>query len=216
MRYFRLFLTLVLIIVAFFIISSKFKGIYYDVPSLLKEVNKPLLLFLVLFQAVNYFGDSWLSQTLLAIAGFRVKFRDVFKIAILGVVGNHVAPFIGGTIVTFYSYKKLRIPAAVVSFLVFTWTLFIWLNYILFFLLSLIFLPSLVFNFVSFKSIFIIFIGVVLILAIFYILFRKRGKYFVRFLDFFSKPITKIITLSKLLNLVFWVGDGRGIVWMMR
>jgi len=134
-----------------------------------------------------------LSQTLLAIAGFKVKFRNALKIAILGVVGNHVAPFIGGTIVTFYSYKKLRIPAAVISFLVFTWTLFVWLNYILFFLLSLLLLPSLVFNFVSFKIIFIIITGAFLISVIFYVLFRKRGKYFVRFLNFFSKPVTKII-----------------------
>jgi uncharacterized protein (TIRG00374 family) len=194
MRYLRFFLTIILIIVAFFIISSKFKGVYYDIPGLLKEANRSILFLLVLFQAINYLGDSWLSQILLAIAGFKVKFRDALKVAIFGVVGNHVAPFIGGAIVTFYSYKKLRIPAAVISFLVFSWTLFIWLNYILFFLLSLFLLPSLVFNFISFEIILYIVTGIILVFVIFYLLFRKRGKYFIQFLNFFSKPINKIIS----------------------
>lgn len=151
MRYFRFFLTLLVIIIALLIIFPKSKEIYYNIPSLLKEANKTLLLFLVFFQTINYLGDSWLSHILLNIAGFKVRLRDNFKIAILGVIGNHVAPFVGGTTVTFYSYKKLKIPSAVISFLVFAWTLFIWLSYILFFFLSLLLLPSLFFKFISFR-----------------------------------------------------------------
>lgn len=192
-RYIRYFLSIILIGVALFVIFSKFKNVYYDIPLLLKEANKPLLFFLVIFQIINYLGDGWLSQILLSIAGFKVNFRDTLKIAILGVMGNHVAPFAGGTIITFYSYKKLNIPSAVISFLVFTWSFFIWANYFLFFLLSLLLLPSLFFKFISFKETLIIILGLSLIFAILFFLFRRRGKYFIRFLNIFSKPINKII-----------------------
>ncbi len=192
-RYIRYILTIILTGVAFFIIFSKFKNVYYDIPSLLEEANKPLLLFLLIFQIINYLGDGWLSKILLAIAGFKVNFKDTLKIAVLGVVGNHVAPFAGGTIITFYSYKKLNIPSAVISFLVFTWSFFIWANYFLFFILSLLLLPSLFLKFVSFKETIIIILGFSLIFAILFVLFRRRGKYFTWFLNVFSKSINKII-----------------------
>jgi len=191
MRYFRYFLTIVLIVVAFSVVYLKFKNVYYDIPALLKEANKPILLFLVIFQAVNYFGDAWLSKILLSVSGFGVGLKDTIKIAVLGVIGSHVAPFLGGTIVTFHSYKKLNIPSAVISFLVFSWSLFIWFPYFFFFLISLILLPGLFFNFIFLQDILIMIPGLILISAIFFFLFRKKGRYFTRFLNIFSKPITK-------------------------
>jgi len=193
-RYIRYFLTITLMGVAFFVIFSKFKNVYYDIPLLLKEVNKSLLFFLVIFQVINYLGDGWLSQILLSIAGFKMNIRDTLKIAVLGVVGNHVAPFAGGTIITFYSYKKLNIPSAAISFLVFSWSFFIWLNYFLFFLLSLLLLPSLFFEFISLKESLIIILGFSLIFIVLFVLFRRRGKCFIWFLNIFSKPINKIIS----------------------
>jgi hypothetical protein len=68
MRYVRYFISVVFIIVAFFIISKEFKGIYYNIPLLFGEANKSLLFFLFLFQGINYLGDAWLSQILLAVA----------------------------------------------------------------------------------------------------------------------------------------------------
>ncbi len=192
MRYFRYFLTIILIVAAFFIVYSKFKNVYYDIPLLLKEANKSFLVFLVIFQIINYLGDAWLSQILLVIAGFKVSFKNTLKIAILGVVGNHVAPFVGGTMITFYSYKKLSIPSAVISFLVFSWSIFVWLIYLLFFLLSLLLLPGLFFNFISPKSVFIAFFALILISFFLFILFRKRGKRLIWFLNIFSKPRTKV------------------------
>jgi len=192
-RYARYFLTIILIGVAFFVIFSKFKNVYYDIPSLLKEANKPLLLFLVIFQIITYLGDGWLSKILLAIAGFKVNFKDTLKIAVLGVVGNHVAPFLGGTIITFDSYKKLNIPSAAISFLVFSWSFFIWANYSLFFLLSLLLLPGLFFKFISLKESLIIILGLSLVFTVLFVLFRRGGKYFIWFLNIFSKPINKII-----------------------
>lgn len=192
MRYFRYFLTIVLIAVAFFVVYSKFKNVYFDIPLLLKEANKSFLFFLVIFQIINYFGDGWLSKILLSIAGFKVNLRDTLKIAILGVVGNHVAPFVGGTMITFYSYKKLNIPSAVISFLVFSWSIFVWLIHLLFFLLSLLLLPSLFFNFISPKAVFIAFFALILISFFLFLVFRKRGKNLIWFLNIFSKPKTKV------------------------
>ncbi len=201
MRYIRYFINIVFIIVAFFVISKEFRDTYYNIPLLFKEANKSLLFFLFLFQGLNYIGDGWLSQTLLAIAGFKIRLKDTLKIAILGVIGNHVAPFVGGTIVTYHSYKKLEIPSAVISFLVSAWTIFIWLTYVLFFLLSLLFLPNLFFNFVSPKIIFAVLVGLISISSIIFILSRKGGKYIVWFLSIFSKLINKIAKFSHIKNL---------------
>jgi len=177
MRYFRYFISVVFIGIAFFIISKELKGIYYNIPLLFGEANKSLLFFLFLFQGLNYLGDALLSQTLLAVAGFKIRLRDNLKVAILGVIGNHIAPFVGSTIVTYNSYKKLEIPSAVISFLVSVWIIFIWSTYFLFFFLSFLFLPDLFFKFVSPKIIFATLIGLILIIAVISTLTGKLGKY---------------------------------------
>ncbi len=194
-RYIRYVSTIILIGAASFVIFSRFKNVYYDIPLLLKEANKPLLFFLAIFQIITYLGDGWLSKILLSIAGFKMSLRDTLKIALLGVVGNHVAPFAGGAIITFRFYKKLNIPLPVISFLVFAWSFFIWISHFLFFLLSLLLLPGLFFQFVSFKKILIVILGLSLIFAVLFFLFKKKGKYFVWFLGAFFRPINKIINL---------------------
>lgn len=101
MRYLRYCLTFILIIVAVFVIYPKFKGLLYEVPSLFKEVNKPFLFFLFLFQIINYLGDAWLSQILLSISGSKVKLKDTLKVSILGVAGNHVFQKMGNAVYFF-------------------------------------------------------------------------------------------------------------------
>jgi glycosyltransferase 2 family protein len=192
MRYLRYFLTIVLIIVAVFVIYPKFKNVYRDVPALLNEANKSLLFFLVIFQVINYLGDAWLAQTLLTIANFRVGFKNTLKVAILGVIGNHVAPFVGGTVVTYYFYKKLNVPAAIISFLVFAWTLFIWLISFFLFLVSLMFLPNLFFSLISLRNLFIIFIIIVTTSLLCYALFRKKSKHLISLFNIFSKLVNQI------------------------
>lgn len=195
MCYLRYLISVVLIIIAFSVISKEFRGTYYNIPSLFKEANKSIILLLVIFQGLSYLGDGLLSQILLTTSGFRVKLKDTLKIAVLGVVGYHVAPFVGGTIITYQSYKKLGVPTAIISFLVFSWTVFIWMTYIFFFLLSLLLLPNLIFNFVSSKIIFAALFGVILVSICGFILFRQRGKYLIWFLNILSKPIDKIIKI---------------------
>lgn len=192
MRYLRYFLTIGLVALAIWVVSSKFKEVYYDIPLLLREANKPMLFFLFLFQAINYLGDGWLCQILLGIAGFKVDFRDTLKIAVLGVIGNHVAPFIGGTLVSYHSYKKIGVPSAAISFLVLTWAFLIWITYLLFFLISLLVLSKDIFlNAILFKNLFLfVFISLILILGIFFVLFKK--KYSFRFLNIIFRPAIKI------------------------
>jgi len=198
MRYVRYFINIIFIVLAFFIISREFRNTYYDVPLLFKEANKSILFLLVIFQGLNYLGDGWLSQILLGIAGFKVKLKDTIKTAILGVVGNHVAPFVGGAIILYRSYKKLEIPWAVISFLIFSWTAFIWLTYLIFFFFSLLFLPNLLFNFVPLKIISVLLFGLILIAFVGFFGFKKRGKYAFWFSDIFSKIIDKLGGLQHL------------------
>lgn len=184
MRNIRYFITVIFIIVAFFIISKEFKGIYSNIPLLFTEANKSLLFFLFLFQGLNYLGDGWLSQTLLAVAGFKIRLKDNLKVAILGVIGNHIAPFVGSAILIYNSYKKLEIPSAVISFLVSAWIIFIWFTYFLFFFLSLLFLPDLFFNFVSPKIVFAALAGLILIPFVIFTLSGKLGKYIFKITGF--------------------------------
>jgi len=192
MRYLRYFLTIILIIIAVFFVYPKFKSVYYDIPMLLREANKSLLFFLVIFQGINYLGDAWLAQTLLTIANFKVGFKNTLKVAILGVIGNHVAPFVGGTVVTYYFYKKLNVPAAIISFLVFAWTLFIWMVSFFLFLVSLMFLPNLFFSLVSLRDLLIIFIIIIAISLLCYVFFRKKSKHLIWLFGIFSKLANQI------------------------
>lgn len=191
-RYVRYVFTIALVATAFFVIYSQFKNVYYDIPRLFKQADKSLLLLLALFQMINYLGDGMLSRLLLGIAGFKVGLKDTLKIAILGVVGNHVAPFVGGAIVTFYSYKKLDIPSAMISFLLFCWSIFVWSIYVLFFVLSLFLLPSLFFEFFTPQVGLSVIFVVILLAVLLFFLFRKKGKYLVSALKVFSRCFNKI------------------------
>lgn len=191
MPHLRYFFIFILIIVAASAIYPEFKGIYSNIPSLFQEADKSLLIFLMLFQGLNYLGGGWLFQTLSSIAGFKVRLIDTMRIAILSVVGNHLAPFFGGLAVTFLSFRKLGIPAEVISFLIPLWYFFIYITYVFFFLISLILLPSLVFQLISFEKIIAIAFGFVLISVIFFILFIKK-KYFTLILNKLLKVINKV------------------------
>ncbi len=196
MRYFRYIWVATLIIVAFLVVFPKLKEAYNDIPSLFKAADKSLIVFLLIFQGLNYLGGGWLFQTLSAVAGFKVRLVDTIKISVLSVVGTHIAPFFGGSIVTFYAFKKLKLPAAAISFLIPAWTFFTLSIYVLFFVISLVLLPSLFFEFISLKNIVIIFSGLVLILAIATILFKGKGKYLVAVANKFtgrSAAVQKLI-----------------------
>jgi uncharacterized protein (TIRG00374 family) len=190
-RYFKYLFGFILLVIAFFVIYPKFKGSYHDIPLLMKEANKTFLIFLVVSQGICYFGDGWLSKILLKIAGFNLKLKDTLKIAVLDVIGGQFIPIIGGSLITYFFYKKLKISSGAILFLITSWSIFTWISYFIFFLLSLIFLPKSFLHFIPQKSIFIILILVILLLILTYFLFKKRGKIFLSFLNFFVRIINK-------------------------
>lgn len=191
MRYLRYLWALALVLFVAFILYPKFKDTYQQIPSLLGEANKLLILFLAVSQTLTYLSDGWLSKIILEISGHNLKLRDTARIAVLGVLGSQIVPVIGGTLITYLFYKKLKVPSTSILFLVATWTYFIFLNYVLFLLLSLIFLPkghlpSLARQVVSAIS-FMTPVSLILI----YLLLRNRGKILVVFLVALNHVINK-------------------------
>lgn len=202
MRKIRYFLAIGLIIVAVIVIYPEFKEVWRDVPRLFGEANKLFLLFLFLFQGVGYLGNGWLCRALLDVAGFKISFKNTLRVAVLGVIGNHVAPLVGGTIVAWRAYKKLGVPSAIISFLVFSWTIFVWLVYFLFLLAGFLFLPERLLNAGFLKNIFLILILLVLASAVIFLFLRKKYGRSPRFFYIILKPVfnfaVKIINLFRL------------------
>lgn len=190
-RYFKYLLGFILIVIAFFIIYPKLKVSYHDIPLLLKEANKTFLLFLIIFQGICYLGDGWLSKILLKIAGFNLKLKDTLKVAVLDVIGGQFIPIIGGSVITYFFYRKLKVSSGAILFLITSWSIFTWFSYFLFFLLSLIFLPKSFLHYIHPESIFIIIILVIFLFILAFFLFKNRGKFFLSLLNFFVKIINR-------------------------
>jgi uncharacterized protein (TIRG00374 family) len=190
-RYFKYLLGIILIVVAFFVIYPKFKLSFHDIPMLMKEAKKIFLLFLIISQSLCYFGDGWLSKILLKIAGFNLKLKDTLKIAVLDVIGGQFVPLIGGSLITYFFYKKFKVSSGAILFLISSWTIFTCFSYFLFFLLSLIFLPKSFLHFISQKNIFTILAIVIFIIIMIYFLFKKRGRFSLSLLNFFVRIINK-------------------------
>ena len=189
MKFFKYFLVILIIFAAILIIRSKFQVSPQEIVQLFKEADKSLIVFVIGFQTLCYFSDGWLSKIILRIVGFNISLRDTVKVAILGVLGSQMTPVIGGTVITYYFFRKLKLPSNIILFLVATWAIFVWFNYFLFFVLSLPFLSRQFLNQVFSKSILITSIIILLFLILVFFLFRKKGKNFLSILNFFVKAI---------------------------
>lgn len=173
MRFFRYLLGALFIGITIWIIYPKLADSLKDAPLLLHEANKSLLLLLVVFQGLAYFGDGWLSKILLGMANFRIKLKDTIRVAILGVIGGQIIPVFGGTAITYHIYRKFGVSFNNAVFLVFAWTFFVWAVYFLSLFLSLFFIPKSYFDLLSAKS---VFASVASLLVVAYLLLRRRGK----------------------------------------
>ena len=142
---------------------------------MLKAADKPLLLVLLVFQLLWYISDGWLSKVLLNIAGYDVNFWESIKIAVLGVVGSQFVPLAGGSMATYYLFRRLDVPAPAIFFLMITWSILIGINYVLFFLVSLILLPATIYKFIPPQ----IFIVLSLLLAAIILLLIHNGRLFI-------------------------------------
>lgn len=92
-------------------------------PRILQN-TKTLYVYLGLVSlAISYLADGFLSQVILRITGFSLKFLDTLRIAILDIFASQTLPLgdLGVMATTFYFYRKLRVPVANIIFLSFLW-----------------------------------------------------------------------------------------------
>lgn len=187
MKKIRYLLGIILISVAIFIVYPKFKDSIEEIPGLLHDANKFLIVFLVLFQLATYLADALLSKILLKIAGFGVRLRDTLKISVLDTLANLTLPLLGSPMIKYHFYKKLKVSSPAILFLITSWTMFFYLTAIIFFVISVFFIPQnsglIPINF--------LFFGLALILAILYVLAKKGNKLFFSGLEIAIKIANK-------------------------
>lgn len=192
MRYWRYILVLILMGIAFWFLAPKIGETYHEIPLVFKKANKELLPFLLLAQVLYYFGDGWLSKLVLDMGGHKLRLRDTIRIAILGVVGNQAFPVLGGVAISYYFYRRMRLPHEAILFLVISWTLLVYVMYAFFFFLSLIFAPVSPLYFLPPPVITICVLVVLLVAFFFYYIFQDEGNKLALFTAKFANGLNKI------------------------
>jgi uncharacterized protein (TIRG00374 family) len=188
MKKIRYLFTAVLIIIAFFVVVPEFKKSLPEIPVLFKNANKFLILFIALFQLLTYITDGLFTKILLRIAGYEIKLKNTLKISVVDTLANLMLPLIGGSVIKYYFYKKLKVPSSAILFLITSWTLLFYFMALLFFVFSVFFIPKSE-SLVPINALLVI---IALAFVIFYILARKGNKIILHFLNFL------IITINKL------------------
>jgi glycosyltransferase 2 family protein len=187
-KYLRYFLGLILVAVAFFVVYPQFKSTFFQVPDLLKKADKPLILVLFALQLLTYFSDGLLTKILLKIAGFRIPLVKTFKISVVDTLANLTLPLIGGQIIKYYFFKKLKVSVPAILFLITSWTMFFYLMALGFFVVSIFFIPQSE----TLLPLNVIFILLVLSMFAIYFLVKKGNRIMISFLDFLIKIGNKL------------------------
>lgn len=176
MKYWRYIFLLIILGVAAWFLAPKIGETYHEIPLAFKKASKNLLPFLLFAQVLYYLGDGWLSKIVLDMGGYKLRLRDTIRIAILGVVGNQAFPVLGGVAISYYFYRKMRLPHEAILFLVISWTLLVYVMYAIFFFLSLVFAPVSPLYFLP-PPVLIICVLFVLFVALFlYYIFKDEGR----------------------------------------
>jgi len=150
----------------------------------------------------QYFGDGWLSQILLQIAGYKISLKNTIKIASIDVFAAHLLP-IGeaGVIATVaYFYKKIGVKGRDIIFLALTWGAVTNFVLVVFLLTSAVFLPKLPNIPIHLSSLSKILI--ILILVISPLVFLKKNFIWAKVKEKFSKYklFQEIVTFKDNLN----------------
>lgn len=92
---------------------------------------------------LSYSADGLLSQTILRIVGYPLKFGQTIQIALLDVFAEQTLPLggIGAVATCYFFYRKIGIPQNALVFLSTVWALLTSSSLVVLFLLSLPFLP---------------------------------------------------------------------------
>ncbi|MGB9877264.1 MAG: lysylphosphatidylglycerol synthase transmembrane domain-containing protein [bacterium] len=192
MRYWRYIFVFILMGIAFWILLPKLGETYKEIPLVFKQARKDLLPLLLIAQTIYYFGDGWLSLVVLRMGGYYLRLRDTLRIAILGIVGNQAFPVLGGVAISYYFYRKLKLPHEAILFLVISWTLLVYVMYAIFFFLSLFFAPVSPLYFLPPPALLVIMIVLLLVGAFLYYLLKEGGRKLSQFAEAVVKGINKL------------------------
>lgn len=171
MKKLRYLFGLILLAAVFVLILPELKATIPQIPKILENSNKYLIAVILFFQLLTYVSDTWLSQILLKIAGYRIAFSKIFKISIVDTLANLAIPFIGAQVVKYYLYRKLKVSTASIFFLMASWSIFWYISAALFFSISVFLIPQSD-RYISLKIAFFAFI--VLVFLVYWLL--RRGN----------------------------------------
>ncbi len=197
MRYLRYLFVVILIAIAFSLIYSRFAVSYHDIPLLFKEAQKKLLWLLPVLAAVYYLISGLLSRTILSIAGSKVSIRETAKVGLLGALGFQVAPFVGGAILIYLFYKKLKVPPSRILFLVTTTLFFNMFNVFLFFSASVLLLRQSFFSFLPQREVLTLLLVLLFLFCLGFLLLRDNAKKLILLLQALARPINKVSLFFK-------------------
>lgn len=197
MRYLRYIFVIILVAVAFSLIYSRFSASYHDIPLLFKEAQKKLLWLLPILAIIYYVIFGFLSKTILAIAGSKVSIRETAKVGLLGALGFQVAPFVGGAILIYLFYKKLKVSSSRILFLVTTTFALNLFNVFLFFSASILLLKQSFFSFLPQREVLTLLLVLLFLFCLGFWLLRNNAKSLILLLQALAGPINKISLFFK-------------------
>jgi uncharacterized membrane protein YbhN (UPF0104 family) len=116
MRYLRWLLIIILVGLAIWRLYPYLKD-FEKLLELKQNINFVWLTLSAFLIVGQYFGDGWLSQILLQIAGYKINLKTTIKIASIDVFAAHLLP-IGeaGVIATVaYFYKKIGVIGKIIK-----------------------------------------------------------------------------------------------------
>jgi uncharacterized protein (TIRG00374 family) len=189
MRTFRPVLTALLIMIAGFVLLSRFGQSYEQLPSLLSEAHKKPLWFLLFLGLLYYLSYGWLAKTVLNIGGSQVNLKETIQAGLLGALGFQVAPFVGAAVLLYCFYRKLDVPQPTILFLVSSLAIFNFLNYFIFSFLAILILPHSFSVIFPERTVFAFLFGLLAILLVSYFLVRNRAENLIGFIRFLARPV---------------------------
>lgn len=194
-RYFKYFFRILLVAIVVLIIYPKLKDSIHEIPSLLVQSNKYLLIAILFFQIIKYIFDGWLSQILLKIVNHTIKLWDTFRIAVLSIIGSQFFPLVGMAFATYYFYKKIKVSTSAIFFLIATWTFFIYATNMLIFMIDVLFFRLSAISGTLQRLISLLIFFLITLTTILYFLFLKNTEKLAAFIKFITDRVNRIVRL---------------------
>ncbi len=159
--------------------------------SLFLESNKILILVILGLQVVSFGINAFISRQLLRFTGNATTFSNNMQIAIANEFGNWVMPIAGGSITSYFVYKRIGISTSVILFLETAGILLNSFQYVAFFFLSTLILPFSVISLVPRIGLYVIATAIAVIVGGWYFLSGKER------IDRLKKLVFRIIKIVK-------------------